>query len=190
MRPIDWTHMRYVAEFGAGTGVFTRQIQARSRSDCHAVIFEQDDRMRHCLREEFPDFSFHRDARELPQALTELSISGLDCIFSGLPFANFPAEVRDQILDQAWSALKPGGLFVMFQYSCQLKPRLQRQFTCVDTTFVPFNIPPAFVHVCRKHPVPRRHSSTSLPQEIPHNGKNHSRKPRRKGRSQSWEEAA
>ena len=78
------------------------------------------------------------------------NIDRLDCILSGLPFFNFPQEVRDQLVDQVYRALRPGGVFIAFQYSRQMKRQLGELFEIEQIAFVPLNLPPAFVYVCRK----------------------------------------
>lgn len=148
LRAIDWERSRQVAELGAGTGVFTREIRRRRDPDCQVYIFERDETLRQRLQREIPDFSFHPDACDIHLLPREDPAPLLDGIISGLPFANFPPLLRDRILDNIHAALKPDGTFVAFQYSLRLKERLQQRFRRVTTTLVPLNVPPAFVHVC------------------------------------------
>lgn len=150
LEPVDWINVTSVAELGAGTGVFTREIRAKKRPDCTALIFERDDEMRNRLAENFPDLLFCRDARELSREVIGHGMAGLDAVISGLPFSNFSPELREELLEQVFVALKPGGLFVAFQYSLQMKKLLQHRFSRVDIRFVPQNVPFAFVYVCSK----------------------------------------
>jgi len=85
-------------------------------------------------------------------------IEQLDCIFSGLPFFNFESELRKTLVAQIVQALKPGGLFIAFQYSLQMKKILSEHFIIETIPFVPLNIPPAFVYVCRKKETLLNHS--------------------------------
>lgn len=148
LKPIDWKRSRHIAELGAGTGVFTREIRRRRNPDCRVYIFERDEALRQRLQLEIPDFSFHPDACDIHLLPREDSAPLLDGIISGLPFANFSSSLRDLILDNVRAALKPDGKFVAFQYSLRLKSRLEQRFEKVTTTLVPLNVPPAFVHVC------------------------------------------
>ncbi len=148
LKPIDWQRSRHVAELGAGTGVFTREIRRRRDPGCRVYIFERDTALRERLQAEIPDFSFHPDARDIHLLPREDSAPLLDGVISGLPFANFSPSLRDLILDNVRAALKPNGKFVAFQYSLRLKARLEQRFERVTTTLVPLNVPPAFVHVC------------------------------------------
>jgi phospholipid N-methyltransferase len=58
--------------------------------------------------------------------------------------------VRDQLLDQIALSLRPGGWLIAFQYSQQMRKHLERRFELEHVHFVPLNVPPAFVYVCRK----------------------------------------
>lgn len=150
MEPIDWDKTASIVELGAGTGVFTRWIQQYKRSGCKFIAFEKELEMRQRLVEEFPHLPFYEDANELSIVLSRLGIGQADCIVSGLPFANFSQEQRDRLVGEIYTSLQPGGLFIAFQYSLQMKKQLEATFADVSIKMVPFNLPPAFVYVCRK----------------------------------------
>ncbi|QQE75484.1 methyltransferase domain-containing protein [Brevibacillus composti] len=150
MAAVEWEHATAVAELGAGTGVCTEAIQEAKRVDCQALILEQDDTMRMRLARRYPELRYGQDACRLTAEMAANGMGQLDAVISGLPFANFTQQLRDDILDQVAAALKPGGVFVQFQYSLQLKKQLERRFASVQIRFVPFNFPCAFVYVCRK----------------------------------------
>ncbi len=149
VKPIDWARTRYLAELGAGTGVFTRHIDEVFRPGTDVLVFEKDDAMRQRLHKQFPEFSFHPDALDLRRTLAQREIPALDGIISGLPFSNFTPGLRNGILDEVAGALAPDGTFVTFMYSLRLMGDLKKRFRSVRTTLVPLNFPPAFVHVCR-----------------------------------------
>lgn len=150
MEPIDWENASSIVELGAGTGIFTKWIEEKKRKEATLIAFEKEAGMRAQLSARFPGVVFEEDAVQLAQVLAEAQLDHADCIISGLPFANFPQELRDQIMEAVYSALKPGGIFVAFQYSLQMKKQLAATFEQVTVKLVPFNLPPAFVYVCRK----------------------------------------
>jgi len=150
MKRIKWEQVRTIAELGAGTGVFTRAIHQLSHPDTQVVIFEHDAEMRANMQAEFPALHHHSDALELTSVVDGLGWDGLDCIISGLPLTLFPREVREELLGEILKALKPGGVYVQFQYSVYLLPELRRHFSHVEVDFVPLNAPPAFVYACHK----------------------------------------
>ncbi|APR79062.1 Ribosomal RNA adenine dimethylase [Minicystis rosea] len=149
-RHVPWTRVASVAELGAGTGVITRRIRDRCRSGCRVAVFEHDAPMRARLAQAFPEFTHHADAAHLATTLQRLDLPALDCVISGLPLAIFPRDTRARVLDQVVAALAPGGVFVAFQYSLQLRASLRGLFRHVEIELVPLNLPPAFVYVCWK----------------------------------------
>jgi phospholipid N-methyltransferase len=144
---VNWDNIREVAELGAGTGVITKEILQAMNSDTSLHIFEKDKEMRAGLQNKYPKCLYYEDASHITEKIGE---GTLDAVFSGLPFANFSKAMRKQIVEEAYRSLKPGGIFVAFQYSTQMKRTFQSHFKEVEISFVPKNFPPAFVYLCKK----------------------------------------
>ncbi|RXZ82913.1 methyltransferase domain-containing protein [Paenibacillaceae bacterium] len=150
---VPWRDMQSIAELGAGTGAVTRAIhasKAAKRSAAQVLLFEIDSQLRGELRRQYPSFQCFPDVARLEEALAEAGIAELDCIVSGLPFFNFAPNLRDRLLQQIAVSLKPGGWFIAFQYSTQMRKHLAQHFHIRKIQFVLLNIPPAFVYVCQK----------------------------------------
>jgi phospholipid N-methyltransferase len=150
MRPIDWENTHSIVELGAGTGTFTRLIQEKKRKYCQVFIFEQEREMREQLQLQYPFFHYSANAKDIYSTIQKLNYKEIDCVISGLPFANFSDELRDHIMEEVLRSLKPGGLFIAFQYSLHMKKSLALLFKETNISFVPINLPPAFVYYCRK----------------------------------------
>ncbi|TDF97062.1 class I SAM-dependent methyltransferase [Paenibacillus piri] len=149
LEPIPWNHVRTLVELGAGTGVFTQSICELVRPDCQVAVFEKEEEMRESLKREFGGFHIFPNALELEISLSSIGVTRADCIVSGLPFANFSQTDREKIIRQVRKTLSAGGMFITFQYSLQMKSMLQHAFNEVSITFVPWNMPPAFVYICK-----------------------------------------
>lgn len=147
---IPWPEAEAIAELGSGTGAITRYIHQQVQDSTKVLLFEIDEAMRNNLQTAYPDFSCYPNAAHLVDFMKQEGVQQLDCIFSGLPFFNFELELRNTLVDQIYKALKPGGLFIAFQYSLQMKKTLSKHFIIEKIDLVPLNIPPAFVYVCRK----------------------------------------
>lgn len=148
---VDWGNANYIAELGAGTGVFTREIIKRSKPDAKILVFEIDPALQKMIREEHPKhsgLSIHSDAQELMKYMHDNGMDKLDFVISSLPFTVLPPKMTIRILDAVLKALKPDGHFVAYQYSSIMKHVLQKKFSHIKTRFVMFNIPPAFVYDC------------------------------------------
>jgi phospholipid N-methyltransferase len=150
IKPIDWESARLIVELGAGTGIFTRYIEQLKHPHCKGIIFEQDEEMAKRLMKLYRGFYYYSRAEELYSVMQKPGLYEADYILSGLPFANLTQSMRDRILDGVVRSLKPGGLFIQFQYSLQMKNKLYERFTKIDLEFVPLNIPPAFIYFCHK----------------------------------------
>ena len=147
---LPWGDIGVIVELGAGTGVFTKYIDRYKKDSCKAVIIEKDSQLRQSLADSYPSFYFAAQAARLDSTMWQLDMGEADCIISGLPFAMFSPELREQIMEAALRSLKPGGLFIAFQYSLQMKSMLERYFNEIDISLMLFNLPPAFVYRCRK----------------------------------------
>jgi len=147
---LPWNHIETLVELGAGTGVFTEFITENKKESCQIFVVEHDYDMRKNLKDKYPAFHYGAKAEKLDWLLQRHDLSQVDCIVSGLPFAAFSEFLREKIILEVSQALKPGGIFVAFQYSLQMRKTLKRHFSEVIIGFAPLNIPPAFVYYCRK----------------------------------------
>lgn len=147
--PLCWDHIDIAAELGAGTGVITKEIIRNLKPGSELYIFEKDEEMRKKLTFQFSRNTVCEDARYILSSI-EKEEETLDAIFSGLPFANFTRNLQREIVEEVYRSLRPGGVFVAFQYSTQMKKTFQEFFHTVEIAFVPKNFPPAFVYTCEK----------------------------------------
>lgn len=150
VKQASWQENMTVAELGAGTGAITRYIQKSAHKSTKVLLFEMDQTMRTILQNEYPNFTSYPNAATLMNTMRNEGIDELDYIFSGLPFFNFERTLRNTLIEQIHQALKPGGQFIAFQYSLQMKKQLSEKFIIEKIVFVPLNIPSAYVYVCRK----------------------------------------
>jgi phospholipid N-methyltransferase len=133
-----------VVEFGAGTGVVTREILKRLSENGYLTCFEINRDFCRCL-EQIGDPRLrviNDDARNC-----ERYMDYPDCVISGLPLTLFGKPEKEQIL----AISSRSGTYIQLQYTPVLSKEIRRYFSDVKLKFVPRNLPPAFVYVCR-HP--------------------------------------
>jgi len=147
---IDWGNVKSVVELGAGTGVITKAIEQSRHDDARFLSFECDENMRNTLENRYPAVTFCRDALGLKASVKAHQLPGLDCVISGLPLFNFSDQQRRRLLMDIHELLNPGGVFVAFQYTSQIKPFLVSIYDDLETSVVWANLPPAFVYLCKK----------------------------------------
>jgi phospholipid N-methyltransferase len=147
-----------VVELGPGTGAFTRKIVERMGRQTKYLGIELDPAAMRILRSAFPELHFHEDsAARLGHYLNLHGRRHADYIISGLPFANMPATIQRQIMEQVVAAMAPHSRFTTFAYlgghltakGRSFRKLLQELFGTVETSPpILRNLPPAFVYRC------------------------------------------
>jgi phospholipid N-methyltransferase len=151
LRGIDFSRCQCIVELGAGTGPVTAELLKLVPAHCRLLIIELDaDLCRH-LRQRFPSADIvHADAADMDRLLDERGIPKVNHILSGLPLPSIPESVRDRILDISARRLDADGSFRQLTVMPWVYYRLYRRyFNDVHFRFVPFNLPPGGVYMCR-----------------------------------------
>lgn len=150
---IDFTRARVIAEYGPGEGVHSREIARRMRSDAKLLLFELDGAFSRDLRRQFSDDPrvqvFNADAARLPEELTRWRIPHCDYIVSGIPFSILEINKKRDLLQKTHDALKPGGDFIIYQVTNELKQHATF-FDESESEYFLQNIPPMFITVFHK----------------------------------------
>lgn len=139
-----------VVEYGAGDGTLTEYILDAIPQDSRLWGVEVNSRFVKDLQE-IQDSRFkslHENVLDRAEKLKELCPEGMDAVISGIPFSFLVPSERDYIIRQTYLGLKPGGRFIVYQYSPRLRERLAKTFGSCNLTFEPRNMFPLFVMVC------------------------------------------
>ncbi len=146
----DLSGARHVAEFGAGTGVYTGEILDRLAPHARLLAFEIDPDLADILSERFKDARLEviNDSAENVEAY--LKGAKADAIVSGLPFTSLPDTVKKNIFREATRVLAPDGVMLVLQYSPLVQGDLVSAFGSVRRRVSPLNVPPAFLYACRR----------------------------------------
>lgn len=154
LKNVDFDSSKVIIEYGAGTGVFTREVHNKMSSDSQLIVFELNDYFYKNLIKEFKDspnvIIINDSAENVMVHLREHTEKPADVILSSLPLTNFDDTLTSNILEAAKEVLRPKGKFIQFQYTLNAKKILQKIFTLTSIQFTPINIPPAFVYTCQK----------------------------------------
>jgi phospholipid N-methyltransferase len=146
---------RRVIELGGGTGVFTRAMLAHGIAPRDLLVLELNEALYQHLRARFPDVRVEcGDARELkPIALRDgyLDEGPVDAIISGLGLLSMSRLTQAEILQAAFSVLKPDGRLIQFTYGPK-SPVPRDLLDELDLSvrrggFAWWNVPPASVYV-------------------------------------------
>ena len=154
---IDFSQPRVIAEYGPGEGVHSREIARRMCPDSHLLLFELDPTFARDLERQFSGDRrvqvIHGDAASLPHELTHRGIDCCDYILSGIPFSILKIEKKRALLQKTYDALAPGGSFIIYQVTNELKQHATH-FEHAESEYFLQNIPPMFITVFQKrHPL-------------------------------------
>lgn len=153
LRDVAWDDVRVIVEYGPGVGTISGEILKRMHPDAKLVVFEINDDFVRVLRSRFSDprlHVFHRSAADVQTVLRELGLPNADCAVAGIPFSIMKDEDRQAVLRSTHAALRPGGSFLVYQFSTRVKADLQKIFGAVQQGFEPLNILPARLFHCIK----------------------------------------
>src|SRR3954467_378741 len=152
MEQIDW-NARVIVEYGPGVGTLTGAVLERLQPDAVLVAIESSPEFVEYLREEYRDPRLRvveGSAADIGAILRGLGLPSADCIISGIPYSTMPAQVRERILAESHGALRPGGRFIVYQFSGAVLPHLRRFFGPVRQHFEFRNILPARIFRCSR----------------------------------------
>ena len=153
--PVDWSAVRLFVEYGPGVGTFTRPILDRLPPDARLIVIDTNIDFVRYLRSDISDHRLrivHGSAENVGQIIRDNGFSEADYILSGLPFSTLPAGVADSISAETEKALRPGGTFLIYQYS-RFVMRLLGNFDSIEVSLEWLNIPPCRIFRARKQMV-------------------------------------
>ena len=89
-------------------------------------------------------------AEHLLSEMRRRGMEKVDYVLSGIPLGNLPGEQTQALIDAISETLRPGGLYIQFQYSLIDRKRIRSRFTLLRTVPVLLNIPPAVVYYAQR----------------------------------------
>lgn len=157
-----------VAEYGPGEGCHTREMLKRAHPESKFLLFELDPEFSQDLRRQFANDArvtvVNGDAATLPEELAKQNLSYCDYVLSGIPFSILESEKKRQLLQKTYDAVKPGGAFVIYQVTNELRKHANKPelFPRADSEYFLQNVPPMFITVFHKDEKPAASSNGSL----------------------------
>jgi phosphatidylethanolamine/phosphatidyl-N-methylethanolamine N-methyltransferase len=147
---VDFANAKVIVELGPGEGCITRELVKRIGPDTHLYVFEMNKQfVEDFLQFDLPNVHVINDSAEhIRQYVEAGGFSSVDYIISSLPLTIFPIPLKEKIVNDSVSILKPGGFYRQYQYSTSALKLLKSKFHRVKLDYTPFNIPPAFVYTC------------------------------------------
>jgi phospholipid N-methyltransferase len=146
LEPVDWANTKLFVEYGPGVGTFTRPILDRLAPDATLVTIDTNPDFTHYLRELIDDprlVAVTGSAADVENILDDRGLGHADYVLSGLPFSTLPPGVGDAIAEATAKVIRPGGAFLVYQFSPKVRDFIEPHFEPIKRGFEWVNVPPA-----------------------------------------------
>jgi len=146
LAPVDWENTKLFVEYGPGVGTFCRPILDKLRPDAMLIAIDTNPDFIDYLRREIKDPRFHAvlgSAADVEAIVAEKGFEKADYVASGLPFSTLPDGVGEEIGKATGRVIRPGGAFLVYQFSPKCRDYIVPNFDRVDRGRSWWNIPPA-----------------------------------------------
>ena len=146
--PVDWDECKLFVEYGPGVGTFCRPVLDRLRRDGMLIVIDTNPLFIDYLRRTISDSRFvavHGSAADVEDIVLSHGHDHADYVLSGLPFSTLPDGVGPAIAAATWRVLRPGGAFLVYQFTAKARAFMERHFKRIDNAMEFWNVPPAFL---------------------------------------------
>lgn len=146
LEPVDWANTKLFVEFGPGVGTFCRPILDRLPIDATLLTIDSNPDFTAYLKNTIRDPRFVAvtgSAADVRRIIADRGFAHADFILSGLPFSTLPGGVGEKIGAETALALRPGGAFLVYQFSPKVRDFIAPHFARIDSGFEWRNVPPA-----------------------------------------------
>lgn len=146
LAPVDWANTRLFVEYGPGVGTFTRPILALLAPGATLITIDTNADFTRYLKDDIDDdrlVAVTGSATDVERIIAAHGFDNADFILSGLPFSTLPAGVGDAIGKATARVIRPGGAFLVYQFSPKVRDFIAPHFERLERGFEWRNVPPA-----------------------------------------------
>jgi phospholipid N-methyltransferase len=143
---VNWEETRLFVEYGPGVGTFTRVILDRLPENAKLVTIDTNPEFTAFLKESIDDprlVAVTASAADVEKVLSDRGLPAADYVLSGLPFSTLPPGVGNAIGAATARAIRPGGAFLVYQFSPKVRDFIAPVFDRIERGFEWLNVPPA-----------------------------------------------
>ena len=145
LAPVDWERCEVFVEYGPGVGTFCQPVLDRLRRDGTLIVIDTNPLYIDYLKKHFTDSRFHAvhgSAADVVEIVEAHGHNGADYVLSGLPFSTLPDGVGPAIAKSTYDVIRPGGAFLVYQFSAKARDFMARHFKRIDSGFEFWNVLP------------------------------------------------
>jgi phospholipid N-methyltransferase len=146
LAPVDWENTKLFVEYGPGVGTFTRPVLDKLGPDAKLVTIDTNPDFTRYLKESINDdrlVAVNGSAADVETILMDHGLGSADYVLSGLPFSTLPAGIGEDIAEATSNVIRPGGAFLVYQFSPKVLDFIRPHFAPIKRGFEWINVPPA-----------------------------------------------
>lgn len=146
LAPVDWANCKLFVEYGPGVGTFTEKVLEKMAPDATLLTIDTNADFTQYLSAKIRDSRLRAvtgSAADVRSIMADFGFENADYILSGLPFSTLPPGIGPKIAEQTAEALRPGGAFLVYQFSPKVLDFIAPYFDRIDRGFEWMNVPPA-----------------------------------------------
>ena len=143
--PVKWDQCEVFVEYGPGVGTFCQPVLDRLRRDGALIVIDTNPLYIDYLKKHFRDSRFHAvlgSAEDVEAIVKAHGYDHADYVLSGLPFSTLPDGVGPAIAAATYRVIRPGGAFLVYQFSAKARDFMARHFRRIDSGFELWNVLP------------------------------------------------
>jgi phospholipid N-methyltransferase len=143
--PVKWDECKLFVEYGPGIGTFCRPVLDHLRRDGQLIVIDTNPLYIDYLKATITDSRFAAvlgSAADVEEIVRAHGHDHADYVLSGLPFSTLPGGVGPAIAAATHRVLRPGGAFLVYQFSAKARDYMARHFKRIDAGFELLNVLP------------------------------------------------
>ncbi|WP_170004281.1 class I SAM-dependent methyltransferase [Pseudopontixanthobacter vadosimaris] len=145
LEPVKWDECRLFVEYGPGVGTFCAPVLERLRRDGRLIVIDTNELYIDYLNRTIDDSRFLAvlgSAADVELIVQDAGFDHADYVLSGLPFSTLPNGVGPEIAAATHRVLRPGGAFLVYQFSAAARDFMAKHFAHIEQGFELWNVPP------------------------------------------------
>ena len=143
--PVKWDECQVFVEYGPGVGTFCRPVLERMRRDGTLIVIDTNPLYIDYLKRTITDGRFKPvlgSAADVEEIVRAHGFDHADYVLSGLPFSTLPDGVGPEIAAATYRIIRPGGAFLVYQFSAAARDFMAKHFRRIDSGFETLNVLP------------------------------------------------
>ncbi|MET0587107.1 MAG: methyltransferase [Novosphingobium sp.] len=149
LAPVKWDECKLFVEYGPGVGTFCRPVLDRLRRDGQLIVIDTNPLYIDYLRATITDSRFIAvlgSAADVEDIVRAHGHDHADYVLSGLPFSTLPDGIGPAIADATHRVIRPGGAFLVYQFTARARDFMAKHFRHIDAGFELLNVLPCFLY--------------------------------------------